>query len=184
MLTAKNREKREFLLSEFKLTMIGLPFFILISSTVALYIWVWGSEPLLWGVSRFFSFVCIPIVLMGLFLNEFFFRLTLAILGKFPMSKFWYGFNLNQLMKCGDREIPAGISYFRLAMVIPHAILGLFPLVLGLSINYSSVFIFGYLFTLASIGDITLLWESRHVKSTVGVSEHPTREGILLIEEE
>lgn len=181
MITAKNTGKREFLLSELKLNAIGLPYFLALTLSVLLYIWLWSLDSLIWGVNSFFSFICIPVVLTGLFLSEFFYRLTLALFGKFPMSKFWYGFNLSKLMKCGDREIPAGITAYRIALLVPSVILGLFPLVLGLSINDSTVYIFGMIFVLASVGDISLLWESRYLDSKSDVSEHPTRDGILVV---
>ncbi len=116
----------------------------------------------------------------GAFLNEFFYRLTLAIFCKFPMSTFWYGFNLGQLMKCGDRDIPAGVKYYRIALILPHLIVGFFPLIWGIVINHPTIFIFGFLFTIASVGDLVLLWEMRHLKSGNAVSELPSREGIAV----
>lgn len=99
------------------------------------------------------------------------------------MSKFWFGFNLSQLMRCGDREIPAGITAYRIAVLVPDIILGFIPLAVGLSIDYPSVYLFGYIFMLASVGDICLLWESRYLNSTFDVTEHPTREGIIVVNE-
>lgn len=180
MLTANKTTKQELMLSEVKLFRIGMPMVVLVSLVVVLYYILWGIDPLLWGAQKFFSYMGVPVVLMGLFLNEFFYRLTLAIFCRFPMSKFWYGFNLSQLMKCGDRDIPAGVSYYRMALVLPHIIVGLFPLVLGTSINHPTIFIFGCLFTTSSVGDLVLLWEMRHLKSENAVSELPSREGIVV----
>ena len=180
MLTANNTEKQELTLSEVKLFNIGTPLLVLVSLCVVLYYLIWGVEPLLWGAQKFFSYMCVPIVLIGLFLNEFFYRLTLAIFCKFPMSTFWYGFNLGQLMKCGDRDIPAGVDYYRLALFLPHLIVGVFPLIFGIVINHPTIFIFGFLFTIASVGDLVLLWEMRHLNSRNAVSELPSREGIAV----
>jgi hypothetical protein len=96
------------------------------------------------------------------------------------MSTFWYGFNLGQLMKCGDRDIPAGVDYYRLALFLPHLIVGVFPLIFGIAINHPTIFIFGFLFTIASVGDLVLLWEMRHLNSRNAVSELPSREGIAV----
>lgn len=178
MFTANNTESREVVLSEIKLTYIGLPFTLIVILSALLYYCIWDVEPLFWGVKRFFSLMCIPVVFTGLFLNEFFYRLTLAIFCRYPMSKFWYGFNFGQIMKCGDREIPAGVKYYRLALVLPHIIVGLFPLILGISINHPLIYIFGILFTLASIGDIVLLWEIRNINDKNQVCELPSREGV------
>ncbi|WP_320052303.1 hypothetical protein [uncultured Acetobacteroides sp.] len=183
MLTANNTEKQELTLSEVKLFNIGTPLLVLVSLCVVLYYLIWGIEPLLWGVQKFFSYMCVPIVLIGLFLNEFFYRLTLAIFCKFPMSTFWYGFNLGQLMKCGDRDIPAGVDYYRLALFLPHLIVGVFPLIFGVVINHPIIFIFGFVFTIASVGDLVLLWEMRHLSSRNAVSELSSREGIAVEDE-
>lgn len=178
MVTANSTGKRELTLSEVNLKYLGIPFVLTVSLSVVIYYMIWDIEPLVWGAKKFFSLMCVPVVLIGLFLNEFFYRLTLAIFCKFPMSTFWYGFNLGQLMKCGDREIPAGVDYYRLALIFPHLIVGVFPLVLGITINHPAVFIFGLLFTIASVGDVFLLWEMRHLSSTNQVSELPSREGL------
>lgn len=184
MITARKSGKNEFLLTEFKLSIIGLPYIILITIiAVVVYLAVWDYDSLHWGVRHFFSLVCIPVVITGLFLNEFFHRLTLAVFCKFPMSRFWYGFNIYQLMKCGGREIPSGIKYYRLAIIIPHLLTGLIPLIVGITIKYPTIYIFGYLFTLAAVGDLVLLWESRHVDSKKTVSEHPTEDGIMVVSE-
>jgi hypothetical protein len=180
MFTTNNAGKRELTLSEVKLSYIGIPFVIIVLLSVVLYYFMWGEEPLIWGVQKFFCYMCVPIVLMGLFLNEFFYRLTLAIFCKFPMSTFWYGFNLGQLMKCGDRDIPAGVKYYRIALVLPHFIIGFLPLIFGIVINHPTIFIFGLLFTIASVGDVILLWEMRHLNSQKEVSELPSREGIAV----
>ena len=180
MLTANNTEKQELTLSEVKLFNIGTPLLALVSLCVVLYYLIWGVEPLLWGAQNFFSYMCVPTVLIGLFLNEFFYRLTLAIFCKFPMSTFWYGFNLGQLMKCGDRDIPAGVDYYRLSLFLPHLIVGVFPLILGIATNHPTIFIFGFLFTIASVGDLVLLWEMRHLNAKNEVSELPSREGIVV----
>ncbi len=180
MFTANNTGKHELTLSEIKLSYIGLPFVVIVSLCGFLYYSIWGVDPLIWGVQKFFSYMGVPLVLMGLFLNEFFYRLTLAIFCKFPMSTFWYGFNLGQLMKCGDRDIPAGVKYYRIALILPHLIVGFFPLIWGIVINHPTIFIFGFLFTIASVGDLVLLWEMRHLKSGNAVSELPSREGIAV----
>lgn len=180
MITANNTRKQELTLSEVKLFYIGMPVVVIVSLCALLYYFIWGVEPLIWGVQKFFSSMGVPLVLIGLFLNEFFYRLTLAIFCKFPMSKFWYGFNIGQLMKCGDRDIPAGVKYYRIALFLPHLIIGFLPLVWGIAINHPSIFIFGFLFTIASVGDLVLLWEMRHLNSENAVSELPSREGVVV----
>lgn len=182
MLTAKRTGKQEFLLTELKLSIIGLPYIVAVTLlSFTCYLLIWDSNDLLWGIHQFFTFLCIPLVITGLFLEEFFFRLTLALFCKFPMSRFWYGFNLNQLMKCGGREIPSGIKCYRWAIALPHIISGIVPLTVGIIINYPFVYIFGYLFTLAAVGDVVLLWESRHIDSQTSVTEHPSGNGIMLL---
>lgn len=65
--------------------------------------------------------------------------------------------------------------------VMPAIILGIIPLLIGLIYGNIPIFLFGYFFTLAAIGDFVMIYYLvRYVDENSNIQDHPSKIGFIV----
>lgn len=77
---------------------------------------------------------------------------------------------------------PVSIIGFRVGLIMPLIILGAFPIILGLFYGYLSILLFGIVLSVAAVGDLLLLFKTRHLHSEFMIKDQPGDIAILAIE--
>lgn len=65
---------------------------------------------------------------------------------------------------------------------MPGLVVGFLPMVVALGVGFSSLLIFGILFTCAAGGDLLVLWNLRKYPKNWRVKDHPEKIGFIVSE--
>ena len=79
---------------------------------------------------------------------------------------------------------PISVRVYRIAVIAPGIVTGLFPLIYALFTGSFSIFALGILFLLGAIGDFMILWIIRKEKPNTIIKDHPDEIGCIIIEED
>lgn len=94
------------------------------------------------------------------------------------------GFHWKALTPYAHCSVPMTVRAYRIGAVTPGIVLGIVPMILGLTFGWGGWMMFGLLFTLAAGGDALIIWLLRDVTGHRMVKDHPSRAGCLLLPEE
>lgn len=168
---------------------------ILFLITILPFLYVWGyidSARFLGDIHesfvRWIAFFVLTIVLfilsiiIGGFLHEVIHTIFFApfLPSKFKGLKF--GYMKEKMALYVHLREPISITGFRIGLIMPAVILGVFPIILGLLFGYLSILLFGILLSVASIGDLLLLAKTFHLNSTFIIKDLPDDIAVLAIE--
>ena len=130
------------------------------------------------GRVTFFLVSC----LVAILLHELIHAIAWVLAGKKPVTSIRFGFSLKTLTPYTHIREPLEINAYRLGSVMPAAVLGVIPAVIGLLIGQSAVMWFGVVFIAAAGGDFLVLWLIRNVPAGTLVEDHATRAGCFILE--
>ncbi len=119
---------------------------------------------------------------VGIVLHELIHGLAWMYFGEKPRSAITYGFKLKTLTPYAHCDEPMDVHAYRLGAAMPGLLLGLVPWLAGVATGNGSVLIFGFIFTLAALGDAMILWLIRGVAPGSLVLDHPTEAGCYVID--
>jgi hypothetical protein len=77
--------------------------------------------------------------------------------------------------------IPTRARSYRLAIALPGLVLGILPVLFGLSTGAWLATFYGFLMLVAAAGDLLVLWILRGVPAGAWVQDHPRQVGCLVV---
>ena len=176
--------KKDLSVSMAKANLYGLMVLPLVVLQSILYLGVWGSERFLEGIvivsGKLMYFILILII--GIIIHELMHGVSWSYFGKKPLNAIKFGFQLKALTPYAHCKEPLEVRAYRRGALMPGFVLGILPSVIGIITGNGWIMTFGLLFTLASGGDLLILWLIRKVKAGEFVQDHPTRAGCYVIE--
>ena len=92
-----------------------------------------------------------------------------------------FGFNWSGLVPYAHCAVPLRANPYRVAIALPGLVLGVLPLVLGLSLGRWWLTAYAFLMLLAAAGDTLLLWIMRGVSGDAWMQDHPSKMGCLVL---
>lgn len=148
------------------------------------YIALWGVDAFgsAWSAALDHGFLALAVLINGIVVHELIHGLSWMFFGKKPRSAITYGFQLKTLTPYAHCKEPMGARAYRLGAAMPGVILGVVPWLIGTLIEDSLLLIFGFIFTIAALGDAMILWLLRSVEPHARVIDHPTRAGCYVLE--
>jgi len=176
--------KRDLSVSMAKANLYGLMVLPLVVLQSILYLGVWGSERFFDGLAIMFGKLVyfMLIFIAGTILHELIHEVSWSYFGKKPLNAIKFGFRLKALTPYAHCKEPLGVRAYRTGALMPGFVLGILPSGIGIITGNGWIMIFGLLFTLASGGDLLVLWLIRKVKAGELVQDHPTKAGCYVIE--
>ncbi len=149
-----------------------------------LYLISWGKESLIQARHDIFQnlLAFILFMLAGIFLHELIHGIAWTLLGKKSMKVIHYGVNWKVLSPYAHCREPLPIQTYRLGAILPAILQGFIPLFIGIVVGNGVIFFYGLIFTVASGGDLVVLWLLRHEDGKDWVLDHETRAGCYLVE--
>jgi hypothetical protein len=177
----KNRKSdRSMSISTASLFALGfvLPCLLLL---VFLYSAVWDFESFFDGLRGFFAWYSfIPVLLLGVPVHEGIHAITWLWMGKVPKENIKFG--VKQLTPYTHCEVPMPSRAYQAGAIMPAAVQGLLPYIIGLITGIGWFASFGLVFIFAAAGDLLIFWILRGVKGETMVEDHPTRVGCYVYE--
>lgn len=91
-----------------------------------------------------------------------------------------FGFSWKAIAPYAHCNQPMSVKAYRIGILAPGLILGIFPFTLGIIFGQSFLTAFGFVFTLVAGGDFLMLWLIRNVCETKLVQDHPSLVGCIV----
>ena len=155
----------------------GIP---MIAILILPYYLLYGAESTN-ELRAFFKFsIFIPSIIIGIIVHEAIHGLTWAIAAKIPISEIKFGFQIKTFTPYAHCKVPINIVTYRTGTVMPFLILGIAPYIYSLITQNHVVLGFSLFFSFTAIGDLVILWISRHIPSDKKVQDHPTEGGVIV----
>ncbi len=95
-----------------------------------------------------------------------------------------FGFNKEWLTPYCHCDQPISVLVYRLGAMTPLVVLGIIPLVVSYGNGSFSLWLYGFIFTVAAGGDMIAIWMVRHLRWNSKVMDHPENMGFIQIESE
>ena len=179
--------KRDLSISMGKANLYGIALMVPGVLLLALpYVAIWGWEAFgnAWNTTLALDNVpaALGVFAVGIVLHELIHGLSWMYFGKKPRSAITYGFKLKTLTPYAHCVEPMDVRAYRLGAAMPGLILGVLPWLAAVVSGNGAVLIFGFVFTLAALGDAMILWLIRDVAPGSLVLDHPTQAGCYVID--
>lgn len=149
---------------------------------VLLFAAMWGRPALAAGntlifdpIWRFFAYF-----LLGIILHEAIHGLTWTIAGRVPWKSMKFGVVWQALTPYCHSTVPLKPSAYRLGAAMPGLLLGVMPMLIGLTTGLGWLLVWGAVMTISAGGDMFILWLIRHVTAAQWVLDHPSRAGCIV----
>ncbi len=148
------------------------------------YVAIWGREAFgnAWETMRDHFLLALAVFAVGMVLHELIHGLSWTVFGKQPRSAIKYGFQVKTLTPYAHCVEPMDVRAYRLGAAMPGLIVGVLPWLAAVVSGNGAVLIFGFVFTLAALGDAMILWLIRDVAPGSLVLDHPTQAGCYVID--
>ncbi len=140
-------------------------------------IWGWAAvgSDLVVLFDNFFP--ALGLLIVGIVIHELLHALGWMLASGLPWSAMKFGFSLKALAPYAHcREAMPVVSY-RIGVLLPGIVLGLFPYIAALLTGNGLLLVFGLIFSLAAAGDILMFWVIRKIPKESLVRDHPERVG-------
>lgn len=121
------------------------------------------------------------ILAVGIVLHEALHGFAFRTIGGADRSKVSFGFHWKTFTPFAHCAAPLDAAAYRATVLLPCLVLGLVPLVAGLSTGIGWLSGWGALFVAAAAGDLLVVWTIRHVPGDALVIDHPSRIGCLVV---
>jgi Protein of unknown function (DUF3267). len=92
-----------------------------------------------------------------------------------------FGFKWSSLTPYAHCSVPLRAIPYRMALALPGLVLGVPPLLAGLSLGSWWLTLYAFLMLLGAAGDTLLLWMMRDVSGSTWVQDHPSQMGCLVL---
>jgi hypothetical protein len=150
-----------------------------------------GPFVLLWGSDRVdpaFTTAtdlrfALPALAVSVFVHEGLHALGFRLLGRAPAEAIRVGFQRRTLTPFASCSTPVRASAYRATALLPGAVLGLVPVVVGWLAGSAVPVLYGWAMLAVAGGDLAAVWAIRDVPSTVLVLDHPQRVGCRITEQ-
>jgi hypothetical protein len=126
---------------------------------------------------RFYLFV--PLLLALTLLHELLHLFGFWLLGK-TKRKDWH-IGMKSATPYAHCSAPIQITAYRVSVIIPGLLLGIFPLLLAFCCGWPIVFIYAILMTTGALGDLFILLNIRKLAPNRLVKDHASRPGCWLL---
>ena len=179
--------KRDLSITMEKANLYGIALFIPIGLVLALpYVgrWGWAAFGRAWSLLLDHTLLALGVFAVGIVLHELIHGVSWTIFGKKPRGAIKYGFQVKTLTPYAHCTEPMDVWPYRLGAVLPGLLLGVLPWLASIATGNGAVFLFGFFFTLAALGDAMILWLLRGVAPGSLVLDHPTHAGCYVFERE
>ena len=140
------------------------------------HVLLWGGQSKLFGVGPLFWLG----VVIALPVHEGLHGLGFQ-LGGAGRQGVRYGIAWSKLMPYAHCKVPLSARSYRIACALPGLVLGLLPVVVGLSLGWGKWMLFGVLMIGLAGGDAAVLWAIRRVPGESQVLDHPTAVGCTVL---
>ncbi|MBN1978608.1 MAG: DUF3267 domain-containing protein [Anaerolineae bacterium] len=114
---------------------------------------------------------------LGGLAHEVLHALGWMLFGRVPYEAIKFGFSWQGLMPYTHCKMPLKPSAYRIGSLLPGAVTGLLPGIVGLALGSLWLTMLGAVLLGAAGGDILVLWEIRSVPSNASILDHPTKTG-------
>lgn len=84
---------------------------------------------------------------------------------------------------CHCKE-PLTVKNYRIVVLAPFIILGIFPTLIGIIIGHNDFYVFGLMFILAAGGDLVIIWKLKNENETSFALDSPDKCGYEIYESE
>lgn len=121
-------------------------------------------------------------IAFGSVLHELIHALFFLPFVSYKLEKLRFGFLKEKMALYVHLKDPISINGFRIGLIMPVLILGVFPIILGLFYGVLSILLFGIVLTVAAVGDLLLLYKTRRLHSDFLIQDQPDDIAILAIE--
>lgn len=95
--------------------------------------------------------------ILGIMLHEIIHALVCIIFTQ-NINSIKLGFIPKQMMFYCNCKYPLYVNHYLLMIIAPFILMGVFPYILGLYLSRPSLIFFGYLFSIAAVGDIYIIY--------------------------
>jgi hypothetical protein len=150
-----------------------------------------GIFILIWGLNHtwheaneyiFNAFITIPVIIGGIFLHEGLHALTLLLFSNTKIKDLKAGINWINFTPYIHCKHAVSVSKYRISSASPAIILGIVPVILGISIGFFPFLFFGIIFIITAGADILSILKIRKVKGNYLASDHPDKAGCTVFE--
>lgn len=137
----------------------------------------------LWaGTYLLYIFLFILALAVGSLIHELIHALAFLPFLQSGLNALKFGYLKEKLALYVHIKEPISVTGFRIGVVMPAVILGVFPMVLGLLYGYLSVLLFGIFMTVAAVGDVLLLAKTVHLHSGYMITDQPDDIAVVAVE--
>ena len=172
---APHREDRSIPMA--KAQSAALPFAAVTLVQAALFVLMWGWEPLRVAETFLLPWYFFPIFLVGIVLHELVHGLAWMAGGQLPFAKMKFGFQWKTLTPFAHCTVAIPKAGYVFGTLMPLLLLGVMPFLISLINGNGWLFLFGVLFTFAACGDLLIVWLLRGVSWEALVEDHPENAG-------
>jgi hypothetical protein len=158
----------------------GLP---LAAMLAFLFSWRWGFPALWQGFGALFHpLSLIPSLVLGILAHELLHAAGWGMAGGLKLTELKLGFQVKTLTPYAHALVPLRASAYRVGVVLPFLVLGLFPALGGIVLQFGWGLAFGAFYTITAGGDLLILWLLRKIPPSQRVEDHPSRAGFYVLE--
>jgi hypothetical protein len=119
-------------------------------------------------------------ILLAVMLHELIHGLIFALYAPHGFKSVTFGVNLKMgALYCHCRD-PLKVKYYRRAGIAPMVVLGLIPLIFGLSTGVSWIKTFGLLLTIGGFGDLLICIKLLKFNRNLMILDHPEKLGFII----
>ena len=179
--------KRDLSISMVQANVYGIALFIPTGLVLTLpYVarWGWAAFGNAWYLLIDHSLLALGVFVVGIVIHELIHGVSWTIFGKKPRGVITYGFQVKTLTPYAHCAEPMDVRAYRLGAAMPGLLLGVLPWLAAVVTGNGAVFIFGFVFTLAALGDAMILWLIRGVAPGSLVLDHPSQAGCYVFDGE
>jgi hypothetical protein len=177
-------EKKEYTMSPAKANILSFCFFI------PAVLVTWLPYFLIWRVSFFkpeqakaFLFgliICMIMSVMSILLHELIHGLCWSLFAPNGWKSVRFGIIWKSLLPYCHCVESLTAKQYRIGLLMPTIVLGLFPIVYGLITGSFFALFYGYIMLLAGSGDLLILGMMRHLSSDTLIKDHPSKIGFMI----
>ncbi|MBN2349445.1 MAG: DUF3267 domain-containing protein [Bacteroidales bacterium] len=131
-----------------------------------------------WVITRIFIYLLFLII--GIIAHELLHAIGWMIMTGKGFRNISFGIIWELMAPYAHIKIPISILAYRIGIILPLILVGIFPGVYGLVTGNVEWVFFGFIFTVAAAGDIIMLWLIRKIPSRRLVKDHPEKLGCFI----
>lgn len=128
------------------------------------------------------SILFIAVLLIGIILHEFIHGIMWSFFIKGGFKSISFGIIWKFLTPYCHSKEPMIVRKYILGAIMPAIVLGIVPVIVSYFTGSLKLWIFGYIFTLAALGDFIMVWVLIKEKSDSLVQDHPTKVGCYIFD--